>query len=368
MPLAGITPPATLSVVPAFNNESIPVSLASLNWTLPTFFDEEVSIAQPSSEVLRIAMLAAQSMAVIPPVPPASNSSFHIQFYGPTLQCDTANSSQQSDFDYYSKALAKSSLLTATKGLYQSEQLRWGHDGLPGMTAPLMNVYSAFSPYAGQHGWLYESQPSSNGSLDGSLDFAPDAFNNWIAEFPLGSGETVALPGWNSDNPGFSNQQLWVQTSDRGLVCVMGNASFDVDFEFVHSALTVAEYNISWFEPFWMPRYGDRLVDFVRADTSPLSDDFWNPTKSYMAVYLALSSLLNGNVSTTLTNSFDQNWIDDIGTFFDGNVTIYDGSSKILQHGLSACDEVVHNFVSSTSFLKMPRTQNVPTMIRDYYT
>ena len=352
IPLAGITPPATLSVVPGFNNESRPLSLASLDWNSSKFFDEEDSIAQPNSDVLQIATLAAQSMAIIPPAPPAANSSFHIEFYGPTLQCNIANSSQQPNFDYYTKALANSSLLAATKDLYESGKLRWGDDGPPGLTAPLMSIYSAFSPYAGQQGWLYGSNPSG----DGSYDYSPDAFNNWIAEIPPGSVSGVALPEWTSDSAEFTTQQLWIQTSDKGLVCIMGNASFDVDFEFIDAALTVAEYSISMFEPFWMPLYGNQLFDIVPADMANLPDSFWNPSKSYMAVYLALSSLLNGNVSTTLTNSFDQNWFDAAETLFDGNVTIYDGSSKILQYGLSACDEFVHNFVSSPSFLEMPRS------------
>lgn len=351
MPLAGITPPATLSVVAGFNNESSPSSLASLDWNSSNFFDEEDSIAQPSSGVLQIATLAAQSMAIIPPEPPAANSSFHMKFNGPTMQCNIANSSQQPNFDYYAKALANSSLLAATKALYKSGNLTWGADGPPGQIAPLMEVYSAFSPFAGQQGWLYGSNPSS----DGSYDYATDAYNNWIAEVPPGSVSGVALPEWDSENDEFAAQQLWIQTSDQGLVCIMGNASFDVDFEFVDAALTVAEYSISMFEPFWMPLYGSQLSQLLPANLTLLPDNSWNPSKSYMAVYLALSSLLNGNVSTTLTNSFDQNWFDAAQTSFDGNVTIYDGSSKILQYGLSACDDFVQNFVSSPSFHEIPR-------------
>ena len=351
LPLSGITPPATLSVVPGFHNESRPLSLASLDWNSPNFFDEEDSIAQPSSDVLQIATLAAQSMAVIPPAPPAANSSFHVQYYGPTLQCNTANSSQQSNLDYYAKALANSSLLAATRGLYESGNLTWGEDGPPGMTAPLMNVYSAFSPYAGEQGWLSRSSPLE----DGSYDYAPDAYNNWIADVPPGSVSGVALPEWAVGSGSFTTQQLWIQTSDKGLVCIMGNASFDVDFEFVDAAMTVAAYSISLFEPFWMPLDGNSLYAIVPANLTTWPEDFWNPSKAYMAVYLALSSLLNGNVSTTLTNSFDENWFDAAQTEFDGNVTIYDGSSKILQYGLSACDEFVKNFVSSLFLVDMPR-------------
>ena len=349
--MAGITPPSTLSVVPGLHNESGLFSLALLDWNSTKFFDEGESAAQPSSDVLQIVTLAAQSMAVIPPAPPAANSSFHVQFYGPTLQCNTANSSQQSNFDYYTKALANSSLLAATKDLYKSGNLTWGENGPPGMNAPLMSVYSAFSPFAGQNGWLDGSNPSEDD------DYAPDAYNNWIAEVPPISVSGVALPGWEPEQSPFATQQLWIQTSDKAIVCIMGNASFDVDFEFVDAALTVAEYSITNYEPFWMPFNGGYLFNYVRTDVfAPLpAASFWNPFKAYMAVYLALSSLLNGNVSTTLTSINNEDWYDRAYTDFNGNVTIYEGSSKILQYGLSACDELVHNFVSSPFSLEMPR-------------
>ncbi|MCJ1265013.1 hypothetical protein MMC22_004888 [Lobaria immixta] len=96
----------------------------------------------------------------------------------------------------------------------------------------------------------------------------------------------------------------------------MGNASFDVGYEFVNAAPTVAEYSISMFEPFWMPESGYDLQS-ISPDNNAVPN-YWNPFKSYMAIYLALSSLLNGN----------------------------DDSSKVLQHGLSACDEFVHGYVS----------------------
>ncbi|KAL6718596.1 hypothetical protein ACLMJK_002830 [Lecanora helva] len=328
IPLADITPPATLSVVSGFNNDSRPLSLASLDWNSSKFFDEENFIAQPSSDVLQIATLAAQSMAIIPPAPPAANSSFHIQFCGPTLECSIANSSEQPNSDYYAKALAKSYPLAATRDLYESGKLRWGDDGPSSPSAPLMNIYSAFSPYAGQ------------------------------TEIPPGSAGGVVLPNWTSDSRNFTTQQLWIQTSDKGLVCIMGNASFDVDFEFVDAALTVAEYSISMFEPFWMPLEGQDLFGKEPNDFANLPDFFWSPSKSYMAVYLAFSSLLNGNVSTTLTGMLDDN--DLPKTPSDGIVTIHDGSSRILQHGLSACDEFVHSFWNGDNAIGIGQDGPVP--------
>ena len=341
--MAGITPPATLSVVPVLKNESRTTSLASLDWHSSNFVDEEESAAQPSSNVLQVSRLAAMSMSVIPPPPPAANSSFHMQFFGPTLQCSIANSSQAPIFDYYAQSLAKtntSSYLTATKKLYESGELQWGEGGPPAHSAPLMSVFSAFSPYSGALGWL---------RWGGAIDYSRDDYNDWLADLPNGTYDGQRLGEWDSTSPNLTTQQLWVQTTDSNMVCIMGNASFDVDFEFVDAALTVAEYSISMFEPFWMPISGEDIVDEVPVNWTSLPEDYWNPVKSYMGLYLAWSSILNGNVTTSLTDTDDGN--NPGQTFFDGNVTIFDYSSGILEHGLSACDEIVHNYVSPTSLL-----------------
>lgn len=347
--MAGITPPATLSVVPRLWNETSRVSWASLNWNSSNFTDTRYSGAIPSFEVLQIATLAAESMAIIPlppPPPSAANSSFHLQFFGPTLNCSLANSSQQSVFDHYSSALANGSIMTVTRSAFESKKLAWGIQGFPFGIAPLMNVYSAFSLYSGKWGgWLGSDVSNALGP--------PDEFNNWYTGM-----QAENHTGWRfldyeeveGPPPYFTTQQLWIQTADQGMVCIMGNASFDVRYEFVNAAPTVAEYSISMFEPFWMPLYASEIPSISPANIASVPNS-WNPFKSYMAIYLALSSLLNGNVSTTLTNSVVVNSNSyQTSVEFDGNVTLYDDSSKVLQHGLSACDEFVHGYVSPPLF------------------
>lgn len=98
-------------------------------------------------------------------------------------------------------------------------------------------------------GWLH---PADNSPLD----YSHDEYNNWVTDLPtnLYNG-TMAPVNWDNDTggAGFITQQLWIQTADQGMVCIMGNASFDVGYEFVDGAQTVAEYSISMFEPFWTP-------------------------------------------------------------------------------------------------------------------
>lgn len=306
MSLAGIAPPATLSVVSGFANETRSISWALIDWVTLNFFDNQNDIAQPSSEIIEIATLAAESMAIIPPTPPAANSSFHMQFLGPTVQCSAANSSQLPGFNHYSNALANDSFMTVIKSLFESGNLVWVDGLLPSEIEPLMSIYSAFSPYAGQLGWIYGNISTSS----------PDEFNNWFVELPPGSVaiwtpsvEAVFGPPprdefgdlnqfWINGSIPFVTQQLWVQTADQALVYIMGNASFDVSYEFIDTALTTAEYNVSMFEPLWIPLHGENNQEIPMTVQSP--PNYWNSFNSYMAWYLAFSSLLNGNVSTTL--------------------------------------------------------------------
>ena len=330
MPLAGVTPPATLPVVPGSKNHSEVRSLASIDWKSVNFLDEK---GLPSQEVLRVATLAAESMAALSPTSAAVNSSFHVQFVGPTVKCSLANGSQQIAFDNFTRILANENNMIATKDLFESGSLKWGSNGIPAMVPPLMNFYSAFSPRAGQHGWMSYS------------NLSVDAYNNW---FPSDGFYTSFYENFHSGEMRIvhphSLQQTLIQTADQAIVCTLGNASFDVGYEFVETDPPLIQYSISNFEPLWT------LLEMSFEASLNIDNE-----PSYMAVYLAFSSLLNGNVSTTLTNSYtyasqvsqdNESSFDIANCTFDGNVTIYDSSSKVLQHGLSACDDFKQGYVS----------------------
>lgn len=272
----------------------------------------ESSRAQPSSEVLRIATLAAASMAVLPPTPPTVNSTFDVQFFGPTVQCSLANVSQQPAFNSYAKSMANSSVMKVTKSLFESGKLRWSDGVLPENDAPLMNVYSAFSPFSGNEGWLEPVRGPTGDPID--------EYNNWMPDIP---GEQL-LPEQLLPTTGVGiqfGQQLWIQTADQGIVCTLGNASFSVKFEFVNAVQIKAECSILNFEPFWIPDAAWATVSV--SDPEPSSVP---PANSFVSVYLAFSSLLNGNVSTTLDLPEYFHTRDS----FDGQVSIYDGTSRIL--------------------------------------
>lgn len=61
--------------------------------------------------------------------------------------------------------------MTVTKSTFERGNLTWaklGNGGLPGNTAPLMSVYSAFSPFSVRKGWFDT----------GNIEHSPDAFND----------------------------------------------------------------------------------------------------------------------------------------------------------------------------------------------
>ncbi|KAH8685694.1 hypothetical protein BGZ60DRAFT_522978 [Tricladium varicosporioides] len=361
MALAGITPPATLSVGPGFRNQTIVTSLASINWNAKGFTNILGYNGHTSSEVRQISSSSAQSMSIIPITPPNGNSTFYTQFYGPTVQCSPANSSQIPIFDEYAFKMWNTSYTMASKAKFEAGLGSNSWNVLANATArtspwydaPLMNVFSAFSPYAGDRFWfganIFSSlTPSGPGStIDENNNWSPGINSTLISN---------AMPQWR--NPAWKRtpsstanslalfivQQIFIQTSTDSIVCSMRNASFSVRHEFVNGVQTVAEYTITDSKPFWVPsQSGDfqSLTDPV-TNVTP-STDYWRPYYSYMSVFQAFTALLNGNISTTLMDIVALD--NPKGKFlFDGNVTVNTENSKILQHGLSACDDFAHGY------------------------
>jgi hypothetical protein len=89
--------------------------------------------------------------------------------------------------------------------------------------------------------------------------------------------------------------QLWIQTANENLTCIMANASFDVHFEFVGGTKTKAQYNVKDSQVFQIPfEPGNRM------------DDYWHSwIRSYKAVFDSMSTLLSGNISLSIYNDVE---------------------------------------------------------------
>lgn len=325
--LAGIIPPGTLVVVTGITTNVHPTPMMSFDWNLPSFYDAEAFTTLPSANVIEIANEAAENMIVLPLTPPGPNSSFSLQFYGPSVQCSAANTSQQAVFDYYQNTLARA--LIYTKQTYEEGNFTSDtqNQNAPAAGFPVMLVLSAFAPYEGIQGWLVGNRNPTS----------VDALNNWNIDLPWGSlGGTGDDPDETPNNPNYPSvvQQLWVQTTDQSFVCMMGNASYNVDFGFVDGVQTMIQYTTSDFQPLSMARLGG---DGNPDEPGPYEVNHQTGFEyTYMSVFMAFTSLISGNVSTTITAGY--------GPDQTSNATLFDSSSRALLNGLSVCDDFLNNY------------------------
>jgi hypothetical protein len=282
----------------------------------------------PTPEIVEIASQTAQGMNILPLTPPAPNSSFELQFYGPSVQCSPANDTLNPIFDYYSNSLWKN-YGVLTQNTFEQGNISCRDLPDSAIGAPWMLFFSAFAPYAGSRGWLSD--------LDANLT-GHDQFNNWDVDLPPEfyllnkpwQNETLEnITAIQNGTYGRIVQQLWLQTSSERFVCLLGNASYNVNFQFVDGVQSMAQYDTTDFDPLWMPQ---QLV------TTPYDIPPPPASYSYMSVFMAFTSLLSGNVTTNLGN-----WeLDRPTTHY--TMDFDDTSSKVLQSGLTACDEFTNSY------------------------
>jgi hypothetical protein len=67
----------------------------------------------------------------------------------------------------------------------------------------------------------------------------------------LGTTNLPSLQPGVLDNVSFTTQQLWVQTASSEIVCIFGNASFELGFEYVDGIQSLTR-NITDFNPVYM--------------------------------------------------------------------------------------------------------------------
>lgn len=373
MAFAAITPPATLSVARGYLNETSTVPMPSINWASKGIADVVDYIGFPSYDTLQLASKAAFYMSVVPSgSPPGTNVSFHRQFYGPSVQCAPANTSDNAFFQTYKSMLWNDTTTIATRADFETKNYKWKYyheakkdtwvteninyttgenTDRPTNWYPLMNIFTAVSPLSGERYWANtnddESDPSRNDQYNNWSPPVSLKYVSWLnAQYAYGFNASKVTQNGTS----WVAQRIYIQSSSEQLVCILGNASFDVDFQYVDGVQTLAAYTISDWKPFWVPLYARYLMGIRDKVTNKLLDpEHFRAVQSYMGVYTAFTSLLNGNVTTTLsaTRRYDtdnQQWS------FDGNVTVSEGTSKLLQHGLSACEGIRGNAVSDSLF------------------
>ena len=237
----------------------------------------------PSPLVLQTASETAQLGEILPLFTPATNSSYDIQFFGPTLQCGPSNESQRLAFKTYTnQSMYERAIfsLNEVNSSYWTDYITNITDGAA-VNWPALWVYSAFSPN------LFRGNTNLNGK-----------YSTWDVD--LGYALTELM------DPG--TQQLWVQLFGSSFVCQLVNSSFAIMVDHFQGSQRVVQREIEWLNNF-------HISD--NEDSSKRAED-----GAYIATFAALASILNGNVSFST----------------DGEVV--DHSSQILQTKLLACPEL----------------------------
>jgi hypothetical protein len=207
-----------------------------LNYSLPLWGANSDSTSwQADAVTVTLATQAATSFDVVSITPPiqALDWWYDLTFYGPSLQCSEANSTEQPVFNELARQFEEND---STFIYSQVNDSYWEK---------------------GQNGWLLFSAWSPA--------LPSDAPNSWL---PSPSPTcTLSCP--------YTSLQLWVQTSTSNFVCNPVNALFSVTFGSINGTQYVTQRDVQ--------------VEEAQPEVSDLT--------AYFAHFWALSGILMGNLS-----------------------------------------------------------------------
>ncbi|MCJ1403048.1 hypothetical protein MMC11_006270 [Xylographa trunciseda] len=293
LPLAGLTPPSTLSIVPGLLVDMYSAELSVIDWS-DAGWASSYSSNGAATQIPRVGAQTAGGRTILPLQAPAVNSSYSVHFYGPSLQCGGTDASHQSAFDYYTaRALNESGTVTYAQAVEIFDDRAEIIPEFKGATSFL--VYSAFVP---DIGWF------SNGEFLPSMP----ASLLWSPELPIDyTREQEFL-------------QLWFQTAGNSIVCSLTNTSFDLDIEFLNGTQSITQREIYTVSP-WTPTE-------LTSTESNVQD------QAYLTTFVTFVNTLSGNV--TLQQAF--------GT----ELSLKLDDSNVLNTALSACPEFTLWFDTTT--------------------
>jgi hypothetical protein len=306
MKLASLLPPATLGVIsrPYIIQNATKVRNLDTNqrfWTIDNIYaaDDNSSLLsvtdtplqQPAPLVLSLASESAETIAILPLKPPATNSSYNLQFTGPSFRCEYATEDEMAIFDQYINAVAAETSTFPSVVAYPNIPV----EDQISKVFPDALLYSAFS-----FSLLNYTTAESGTKID--------SYNNWVAEVPSGFFNYT------------SKQQIFVQTYRQSIVCTQFSAVFDIQLDFIEGTQNISQYDVS---------LGDPIV----ATNFNFSEDVNSP--AYYSSFVALGNMIFGNVSLqidTISDSAPQH-----------SIKYKNVNSRILQTGLIGCNEFTNN-------------------------
>ncbi|KUJ07565.1 uncharacterized protein LY89DRAFT_742794 [Mollisia scopiformis] len=288
--LASVAPSATLTVVA--QNITGTASVATLDWSLAIWSGETtrwIETLAPNT----VAVRAANDINVVPlPAPVnATEWSYDLQFFGPSLQCAVANSTEQVVFDNVTGTMAQQdNLFTYTKITNKDYSANTAN-------RLLWSVWST---------WFGIGAPNSD----------------WIPRIlEYGVYDAYIMP------------QIWVQTSTQGIVCNAVNSSFDVTISFKDGMQQIIQNNIQI-----LGNYSTPYVTITDLEPGGENSDEGGTQEVQYSPYLphlyAIGTILAGNVSLDNVVDSDQYGNQEYAATIDSNM---------MTTGLTACDDIVNS-------------------------
>jgi len=349
MALVAFLPPGTLTVASDILSEQYEMSTPQLNWDLPSWVDINIPGLPAAANVADLVTQSAEEMKVLDFEAPAPNSSYSMEIRGPFLHCEPPNSTQIPVFEYYRNMLYQDPVNVATVTqatlpialqLFNTTSLLHTSNavdpsGVPGYPHLHGLVMSAFNPLLGEG--------LSNFDFVGGNIVQSLGSGIWNVNLPENFGESgsytpsICQPvAVNANQPEDTPAcqmfplQLWVTTSNDQFICTLGNGTRTGYFNFSAGIQTVSYSELRDFEPVFAPR--QITLSVPNGNTTQKVDvDYQVP--SYLAIYIALQNMLNGNLTMWLP------WTSPMPPFLtDLNL--------LLRTGLDACDGIKNNIWS----------------------
>ncbi|CAI7623563.1 unnamed protein product [Penicillium discolor] len=316
LPTTSIISPATLSVHLTSFNEYVMERTPRVDFTSANFgvLTSGVNVnttpskwatayMAPSSETERIVSSVATQGTILQIEPPAANSSWSVEFYGPTIVCDKVN---QILADYITQdvvqAINASQVITNdTWELVRYNYLSW---------APESDTLIGSTPFCHYHENGSDTYTQRSLGL-GPLVQSPDDLSRiWGPEKPGVDGPPLSL--FVATFPRaleYTEFQQAIKNMDRAVRnativhCALHNASYQVDLTYVNRDQTIHARDITVLNG--VRHFGGVTnVDFEdgkgSSDTSFLHNPFLMESVSYQSIMEAFGRLLFGSISNEI--------------------------------------------------------------------
>ena len=225
LPLATLTQPGSLSIVTAPYTHTTWTLVETLDFT--EIFWNTYGSALGLDYLKERALRTASDMIIPTLISSPFNSSYSLQFYGPTLQCLDPSGTQQATFDYYNAQIWNQSSIAS------QSVIPW--PVTTNVSQGNLNVFLASMPAVCN----MELRPPNVSLL---LYYASVPEAQYVAastSFPSVSVFVPNVPGLPPADPFIDGLQLWVQTAKISAVSTLVNASFELDFSYTNDVQTV---------------------------------------------------------------------------------------------------------------------------------